>query len=59
MLPKWLDPRSYSIDLPVPRRETRNKRHKLHDILMIVLSRQPAGDVNGHAGASLQRTGSP
>jgi predicted transposase YbfD/YdcC len=37
MLPKLLDPRPYFADLPDPRRETRNKRHKLHDILMIVL----------------------
>jgi predicted transposase YbfD/YdcC len=37
MLPKLLDPRPYFADLPDPRRETRNKLHKLHDILMIVL----------------------
>ena len=37
MLPQLLDPRPYFADLPDPRRETRNKRHKLHDILMIVL----------------------
>ena len=36
MLPKLLDPRPYFADLPDPRRETRNKLHKLHDILMIV-----------------------
>ena len=34
MLP---DPRPYFADLPDPRRETKNKLHKLHDILMIVL----------------------
>jgi predicted transposase YbfD/YdcC len=33
MLP---DPRPYFADLTDPRRETRNKLHKLHDILMIV-----------------------
>lgn len=37
MLPKLLDPRPYFANLPDPRRETRNKLHKLHDILMIVL----------------------
>ena len=37
MLPKLLDPRPYFADLPDPRHETRNKLHKLHDILMIVL----------------------
>ena len=37
MLPKWLDPRPYFADLPDPRRETRNKLHQLHDIVMIVL----------------------
>ena len=37
MWPKLLDPRPYFADLPDPRRETRNKLHKLHDILMIVL----------------------
>src|SRR5512143_2488614 len=37
MLPKLLDPRPYFADLPDPRRETRNKLHKLHDILLIVL----------------------
>jgi len=37
MLPKLLDPRLYFADLPDPRRETRNKLHQLHDILMIVL----------------------
>jgi len=37
MLPKLLDPRPYFADLPDPRRETRNKLHKLHDILIIVL----------------------
>jgi predicted transposase YbfD/YdcC len=37
MLPLLLDPRPYFADLPDPRRETRNKLHKLHDILMIVL----------------------
>jgi len=34
MLP---DPRPYFIDLPDPRRETRNKLHKLQDIVMIAL----------------------
>ena len=37
MPPKLLDPRPYFADLPDPRRETRNKLHKLHDILVIVL----------------------
>ena len=37
MLPQLLDPRPYFVNLPDPRRETRNKLHKLHDILMIVL----------------------
>ena len=35
MLPKLLDPRPYSANLPDPRRETRNKLHPLQDILMI------------------------
>src|SRR5512142_676183 len=34
---KLLDPRPYFAHLPDPRRETCNKLHKLHDILMIVL----------------------
>ena len=37
MRPQLLDPRPYFADLPDPRRETRNKLHKLHDIPMIVL----------------------
>ena len=37
MLPKLLDPRPYFAGLPDPRHETRNKLHKLHDILLIVL----------------------
>jgi len=37
MVPKLLDPRPYFADLPDPRRETRNKLHKLDDMLMIVL----------------------
>ena len=37
MLLKLLDPRPYLADLRDPRRETRNKLHSLHDILMIVL----------------------
>lgn len=37
MLPKLLDPRPYFADLPDPRRETRNKLPKLHDILLLVL----------------------
>ena len=37
MLPHRLDPRSYFAHLPDPRRETRNKLHKLHDLLMIVV----------------------
>ncbi len=37
MHPCLLDPRPYFADLPDPRRETRNKLHSLHDILMIVL----------------------
>ena len=36
MLPQLLDPRPYFADLPDPRRETRNKLHSLHDILMMV-----------------------
>ena len=38
MLPRLLDPRPYFMDLPDPRRVTRNKLHPLQDILMIVLS---------------------
>ena len=37
MLPQLLDPRPYFADLPDPRRETQNKLHNLHDILMMVL----------------------
>lgn len=37
MLPQLLDPRPYFADLADPRRETQNKLHHLHDILMIVL----------------------
>ena len=37
MLPQLLDPRPYLAHRPDPRRETRNKLHKLHDVLMIVL----------------------
>lgn len=37
MLPQRLDPRPYFAHRPDPRRKTRNKLHKLHDILMIVL----------------------
>lgn len=37
MRPQLLDPRPYFAHLPDPRHETRNKLHKLHDILMIVL----------------------
>jgi predicted transposase YbfD/YdcC len=37
MLPQLLDPRPYFAHLPDPRRETRNKLHKLQEILMIVL----------------------
>ena len=37
MRPLLPDPRPYFADLPDPRRETRNKLHELHDILMIVL----------------------
>ena len=37
MHPLLPDPRPYFADLPDPRRETRNKLHELHDILMIVL----------------------
>ena len=37
MLPQLLDPRPYFAHLPDPRRETQNKLHKLHDILMMVL----------------------
>ena len=38
-----LDPRPYLANLPDPRRETRNKLHKLQDILMIVLCAIPSG----------------
>ena len=37
MRPRLLDPRPYFTDLPDPRRETQNKLHKRHDVLMIVL----------------------
>ncbi len=37
MPPQLLDPRPYWANLANPRRETQNKLHKLHDILMIVL----------------------
>lgn len=37
MRPQLLDPRPYFANLPDPRHETRNKRHKLHDSLLIVL----------------------
>ncbi|MFZ0256646.1 MAG: transposase family protein, partial [Gammaproteobacteria bacterium] len=37
MRPLLPDPRPYFAELPDPRRETRNKLHELHDILMIVL----------------------
>ena len=37
MRPLLPDPRPYFADLPDPRRETRNKLHELHDILMIAL----------------------
>jgi len=37
MRPHLLDPRPYFAHLPDPRHETRNKLHKLHDILLIVL----------------------
>ena len=37
MLPQLLDPRPYFADLPDPRREIRNKLHKLQDLLMMVL----------------------
>lgn len=37
MLPQLLDPSPYFADLPDPRRETRHKLHKLHDIVMSVL----------------------
>lgn len=37
MLPRLLDPRPSLANLRDPRRETDNKRHALHDILMIVL----------------------
>ncbi len=36
MRPQLLDYRPYFAGLPDPRRETRSKRHKLHDMLMIV-----------------------
>src|SRR5512144_3445530 len=37
MRPQLLDPRPYFANLPDPRHETRNKLHKLPDILLIVL----------------------
>lgn len=37
MRPQLLAPRPYFANLPDPRHETRNKLHKLHDILLIVL----------------------
>ncbi len=49
MVPKRLDPRPYFADLPDPRRETRNKPHKLDDILMIVLCAVLSG-VEGWVG---------
>ena len=36
MPPQLLEPCPYFADLPDPRRETQNKLHKLHDILMMV-----------------------
>lgn len=36
MRPQLLAPRPYFANLPDPRHETRNKLHKLHDILLIV-----------------------
>jgi hypothetical protein len=44
MRPLLPDPRPYFADLPDPRRETRNKLHELHDILMIVLCAVLSGD---------------
>ena len=38
MLPQLLDPRPYFAHLPDPRRETQNKLHNLHDILMMAQS---------------------
>lgn len=38
------DPRPYFTDLPDPRRETRNKLHKLEDIVMITLCAVLCGD---------------
>ena len=43
MLPQPLDHRPYFADLLDPHRETRNKLHKLHDILMIVLCAVSSG----------------
>lgn len=37
MLPSLPDPRPYFAEVPDPRRETRNKLHRLEDILMITL----------------------
>lgn len=37
MFPRLPDPRAYFAELPDPRRETRNKLHRLEDILMITL----------------------
>ena len=47
VLPRRLDPRPYLANLPDPRRETRNKLHKLHDILMMVLCAVLSGVEDG------------
>ena len=47
MRPQRLDPRPYFAHLPDPRHETRNKLHKLHDILLIVLCAVLSGVEDG------------
>ncbi|MDG4584576.1 MAG: ISAs1 family transposase [Candidatus Competibacter sp.] len=47
MLPQLLDPRPYFAHRPDPRRETQNKPHKLHDILMMVLCAVLSGVEDG------------
>lgn len=62
MLPELLDPRPYFANLPDPRRETRNKLHKLHDILMMVLCAVLSGVEDGvgmEAFAELPRRRKP
>ena len=44
MLAMLPDPRPYFADLRDPRRETRNKLHRLHDIVMIALCAVLSGE---------------